>query len=294
MQKVSVVIPAYNHGGYIGEAISSVLESNYQNIEIIVIDDGSTDNTMQVVAAFKNVLYYHQENSGAHNAINRGVSLASGELIAILNDDDKFSKNHLSEAVSNLETYGNSLFVGRAEVFGEGIKFKLLKDHILSSVKMVEDHGWVLSLFQINWSTSTSSFVFDKELFTKLGGFHGFSLCHDLDFLLRALFVEKVSVGVSDSPTWYYRCHETNSGSSINAIKQASEIVYTLCRILDPIIDKISSDHLLSLIGHGLSPDITLLAKMQRPWSREFSSTVDNSIAEWIASCEASELDLLL
>ena len=294
MKKVSVIIPAYNHEKFIGDAISSVLESNYQNIEVIVIDDGSTDNTKQVVSSFKDVLYHHQQNFGAHNAINRGVSMASGELIAILNDDDKFFKDHLSVAVSNLDTFGNSLFVGKGEVFGEGPKLELLKNHILSSVTIVEEYGWVLSLFKINWSISTSSFVFDKELFIKLGGFHGFALCHDLDFLLRALLVENVSVGTSDSLTWLYRCHETNSGSSINAIKQSSEIIYTLCRVLGPIIDEISSDNLLSLIGHGLSPNISLLAAREKPWLREVSSTVDHSIAEWITLCEDSKLDLLI
>jgi hypothetical protein len=220
--------------------------------------------------------------------------MASGELIAILNDDDKYFKDHLSLAVSNLNTYGNSLFVGRGEVFGEGPKLKLLKNHVMSSVTMVEDYGRILSLFKINWSISTSSFVFEKELFTKLGGFHGFALCHDLDFLLRALLIEKASVGVSDSPTWFYRCHQHNSGSSINSIKQSSEIVYTLGRLLDPIINEISSDDLLSLIGHGLSPNITLLAARERPWLKEYSSTIDNSIAEWIAFCEGSNLDLLI
>ena len=294
MKKVSVIIPAYNHGHLIGDAISSVLESDYQNFEVIVIDDGSTDNTKQVVSSFKSVFYHHQQNSGAHHAINQGISLATGDLIAILNDDDMFSNGHLYQAVLNIETYGNSFFIGKAEVFGEGHKLYLLKKHISISTKTVEDYGWILSLFKINWSISTSSFVFNKEIFRKLGGFHGFSNSHDLDFLLRALFIEGVSVGVSDLPTWYYRCHETNTGSSINAIKKASEMIYSVCRVLDPIMNEISSDELLRLIGHGLSPNMKLLAAREKPWLKELNLTVNNSIAEWVALCESSKLDLLL
>ena len=294
MKKVSVIIPAYNHGHYIGDAISSILESDYQNFEVIVIDDGSMDNTKQVVASFKNVLYYHQQNLGAHHAINRGISVSSGDLIAILNDDDMFSNSHLSQAVSNLETYGNTFFVGKGEVFGHGDMLHIMKHHILCSTKIVEDYGWALSLFKINWSISTSSFVFNKEIFGKLGGFHGFSNSHDLDFLLRALFIEGVSIGVSDLPTWHYRCHETNTGSSINAIKKDSEIIYSLCRVLDPIMNEISSDQLLRLIGHGLSPNMKLLAAREKPWLKELNLTVDKSIAEWIALCESYKLDLLL
>jgi len=293
MKKVSVVIPAYNHGHLIGDAISSVLESDYQNFEVIVVDDGSTDNTKQVVSSFKSVFYLYQQNFGAHHAINQGISLATGDLIAILNDDDMFSKGHLTQAVSNLDAYGNSVFVGKAEVFGQGRKLNLLKKHLSTSTKTIEDYGWILSLFKINWSISTSSFVFKKEIFRKLGGFHGFSLCHDLDFLLRAIFIERVSVGVSDFPTWYYRCHDTNSGSSINANKQTSEIIYALCRVLDPIMNEISSDHLLRLIGYGLNPNLILLAAKEKPWLKELNFTIDNSIAEWAALCESSNLDLL-
>jgi len=292
MKKISVIIPAYNHGDFIGDAISSVLNSDYQNFEIIVVDDGSTDNTKQVVSLYDHVFYYHQQNFGAHHAINRGISLASGDLIAILNDDDIFANNHLSEAILNLETYGNSFFIGKANVFGHGYKLQQLTNHILSSAKTVEDYGWVLSLFKINWSVSTSAFVFDKGIFDKLGGFHGFTLCHDLDFLLRALLIENVSIGVSDSPTWHYRCHETNSGSSINANKQASEIIYSLCRVLDPVLNEISSDDLIELIGHGLSSDMKLFARREKPWHKEFYSSVDNSIAEWITLCQRFELDL--
>lgn len=293
MKKVSVIIPAFNHAEFIADAISSALESSYENIEVVVIDDGSTDDTRKVVSSFKNVLYFHQKNLGAHHAINRGISVASGDLIAILNDDDVFSPSHVSQAVLNLETYGNSFFVGKAEVFGQGFKLELLKEHLASSVKAIEDFGWILSLFKINWSISTSSFVFDKDVYNKLGGFHGLSFCHDLDFLLRAIFIENVSVGVSDSPTWHYRCHETNTGSSINAIKQASEIVYVLGRVLNPIINDISADHMFSLIGHGLSSNIKLFAATEKPWLNESTLTVEDSIAEWIAACETSDLDLL-
>lgn len=294
MKKVSVIIPAYNHGHFIGDAISSVLASDYQNFEVIVIDDGSTDNTKQVVSSFENVFYHHQQNFGAHNAINRGIALATGDLIAILNDDDMFSNSHLSQAVLNLETYGNTFFVGKGEVFGHGDMLHIMRYHILRSTEIVEDYGWILSLFKINWSISTSSFVFDKEIFGKLGGFHGFSNSHDLDFLLRALFIEGVSVGVSDLPTWHYRCHETNTGSSINAIKKASEMIYILCRVLDPIMNEISSDELLRLIGHGLSPNMKLLAAREKPWLKELNLTVNNSIAEWVVLCESSKLGLLL
>jgi glycosyltransferase involved in cell wall biosynthesis len=283
MKKISVIIPAFNHAEYIGEAIKSVQDSDYSNIEIIVIDDGSIDRTSEVVSSFRNVKYFHQENSGAHAAINNGISLASGDLVAVLNDDDKYTINHLTAAVSNMEVYGNSFFIGAPIVFGHGWKLDALKGHIYQSQIAVENLGLGKSLFQINWSISTSSFVFKKDLFVKLGGFHNFTMCHDLDFLLRALLVAGVKVGVSEVPTWFYRCHETNSGSSISSKKQAAEIIYSLGRVLDPILEKFSSESLLQTIGYGLDPKIILEASIVKPWVAEVHLGVEKSINEWVA-----------
>jgi hypothetical protein len=71
-------------------------------------------------------------------------------------------------------------------------------------------------------------------------------------------------------------------------------MIYSLCRVLDPIMNEISSDELLRLIGHGLSPNMKLLAAREKPWLKELNLTVDNSIAEWVVLCESSKLDLLL
>jgi glycosyltransferase involved in cell wall biosynthesis len=286
MKKISVVIPAFNHSQYIGEAIASVLESDYANIEIIVIDDGSTDNTKDVVASFGGIHYYHQQNSGAHAAINRGVNLATGHFIAILNDDDRYTKRHLSTAVSNMELYGNGMFVGAPIIFGYGWKLNAIKSHANLSRETIKDLGLVRSLFQINWSTSTSSFVFEKELFAKLGGFHKFALCHDLDFLLRALLVEGVNVGASEIPSWFYRCHDTNSGSSIASRKQSAEIIYCLGRVLAPILKDISPETLLQMVGYAMSSEIILAASKLEPWLNEKNMSIEDSIDVWIGLCQ--------
>jgi glycosyltransferase involved in cell wall biosynthesis len=285
MKKISVIIPAYNHAQYIGEAISSVMESEYQNFEIVVIDDGSTDSTRNVVSSFSGVRYFHQQNSGAHAAINRGISLSSGDLIAILNDDDKYTKDHLSKAMSNMTTYGNSLFVGIPIVFGRGQKLDDFKNHIIQSKIYTEKFGLGRSLLELNWSTSTSSFVFEKDLFLKLGGFHNFTMCHDLDFLLRAIFMEGAHIGVSEVPTWFYRCHETNSGSSISSRKQNAEIVYCLGKVLDSIFESFSAEELSKIIGYGLDPELISFAARKKPWANELSIGTDESIQEWISLC---------
>lgn len=89
--RVSVVIPTFNYGAFIGHALDSVLQQRWSNVEIIVIDDGSDDDTAQVIAPYladSRVHYHSQPRSGPAAARNRGVTLASGEYIAFLDADD--------------------------------------------------------------------------------------------------------------------------------------------------------------------------------------------------------------
>ena len=77
MHKISVIIPLYNHEKYIKEAINSVLEQSVSDFELIIINDGSTDNSEDVVKAIKDdrIKYFYQENQGSHNTIDRGFQL---------------------------------------------------------------------------------------------------------------------------------------------------------------------------------------------------------------------------
>ena len=85
---VTTIIPAHNSSRWLGEAIESVLGQTYEPIEIVVIDDGSTDSTAGVAKSFPEVRYFHQSNQGPGPARNRGIALAQGELIAFLDADD--------------------------------------------------------------------------------------------------------------------------------------------------------------------------------------------------------------
>jgi len=102
---VSVIIPAYNQGYYLGKAIKSVLEQSHTHFEIIVVDDGSTDNTAQIAGSFNDarIQSLSQENRGLSAARNAGLRLAQGEFISYLDSDDLFLPYKLSLLVRALQ-----------------------------------------------------------------------------------------------------------------------------------------------------------------------------------------------
>jgi glycosyltransferase involved in cell wall biosynthesis len=99
---VSVVIPAYNAERYVGEAIESVLAQAYSSLELIVVDDGSSDGTAEVVAGYSEATLIAQENSGPSAARNRGFAASAGEVVAFHDSDDAMTPDKLSVQVGHL------------------------------------------------------------------------------------------------------------------------------------------------------------------------------------------------
>ena len=95
---VSIIIPVYNGEKFISKAIESALNQTYKPIEIIVVDDGSTDKTEEIVKQY-NVKYFYQDNSGPSTARNRGISIAKGEYIAFLDADDIYLPNKIERQI---------------------------------------------------------------------------------------------------------------------------------------------------------------------------------------------------
>ena len=99
MSKISVIVPLYNNESFIEECIESILKQTYSNFEIIIVDDGSTDNSLEkayeIAKKSNKIQVYHMENSGVSSARNYGISKASGEYISFVDSDDKLKENFL-------------------------------------------------------------------------------------------------------------------------------------------------------------------------------------------------------
>jgi glycosyltransferase involved in cell wall biosynthesis len=129
----SVVIPTYNRGDVLKEAISSILAQTFTDFELIVVDDGSSDNTAEVVQSFSNsdprVIYVYQENAERSAARNNGIEQSRGQYICFLDSDDIFTRDHLAQfrvAIKNSES-PIALFYCNATTVGPG---KSVKSHL--------------------------------------------------------------------------------------------------------------------------------------------------------------------
>jgi glycosyltransferase involved in cell wall biosynthesis len=123
--KFSIIIPTYNRADFISKTIISVLEQDYLNFEIIVIDDGSTDNTSKIVQHFHSdkIKYLNKENEERGAARNSGIELAEGDYVTFLDSDDLLYENHLAEAFRMIREYNfPELFHLSYEIKDEGGK----------------------------------------------------------------------------------------------------------------------------------------------------------------------------
>jgi len=110
MPRVSVVIPTYNYARYVGKAIQSVLEQDYPNLEVIVVDDGSIDQTKEVVKPYlARIKYLYQQNGGTAAALNLGIGSSTGKYVCWLSSDDYFLPDKVAKQVNLME---NDLTLG--------------------------------------------------------------------------------------------------------------------------------------------------------------------------------------
>lgn len=114
--RVSVIIPVFNAERYLGEAIESILGQDYDDVEIVVVDDGSTDRSADVAGQYRRIRLIRQQNLGPGAALNAGISSAGGELLAFLDADDRWEPMTLAKRVARFDdhpdldmTYGNVL-----------------------------------------------------------------------------------------------------------------------------------------------------------------------------------------
>ena len=172
---ISVMMPTYNNGKYIKQAIESIYAQNYNNMEIIVVDDGSTDNTREILNQYKDVKYFYIEHKGISVARNMALEKSKGEYIAFLDSDDYWLPNKLNTQMQYFKDHPDCqiVFTKYENIFENE---ELKKNKRAMHEKAIED----------TFKQYLPSTVLKKELFDKYGAFdEKFSGIEDAEFIYR-------------------------------------------------------------------------------------------------------------
>jgi len=178
---VSVIIPTYNRGWILKEAIDSVLAQDFTDFELIIVDDGSTDNTQDILSSYKkDIVVLMQENKGVSSARNRGIVSASGRFIAFLDSDDLWLSQKLSTQVDFFNANPDALICQTEEKWiRNGIFVNPKKRH-----KKLSGNIFKPSLYLC--LVSPSAVMIRRSLFEKTGMFdETLPACEDYDMWLR-------------------------------------------------------------------------------------------------------------
>lgn len=239
---VSILIPAYNHEKFIGTALDAYLNINYDNFELLIINDGSTDNTPKIIENWikehqhqVHVKYSSRENRGCGATLNELINKARGEFIMPSSSDDYLlphSLEHLVKAAQQFPDkkyyFGDGIAINEK---GEKIKSSILEDLNKANKKNLYTDKGLAEEFIARWSLSGPIGIFRSDFFRKVRTFDPNLLIEDWDLYLavvagnHALFV--------DTLVCAYRVHTTNTsrGKDVNQrIKNLQDQLKVACR----------------------------------------------------------------
>ena len=187
--KVSVVIPTYNRYHFLKRAINSLLSQTYLPDEIIVVDDGSTDDTTQVQKDFPNIVYIYQQNQGVSSARNLGIKNAKNKWLALLDSDDTWEPSKL-EAQVNFHTLNPDILMSYTD------EIWIRDDKEIKIPKKFKKIGKDAFLENISYcNIAPSSALLHKSIFDTFGFFdENLEVCEDYDLWLRIASEEKIAL----------------------------------------------------------------------------------------------------
>jgi len=217
---VSVVMPLYNHARLVPAALAALDAQTRQPDEVVVVDDGSSDDSAAIVAQWARasrlrVRLVRQDNAGAHEALNRGMALARCATIALANSDDRYVPQRLERLVAALDDAHALAFSAVATIDDD--------DRACSTPYAVELGARIAELASLpsmlhafvrhNAAVSTGNLVFRRRLLDATGGFAALRVCHDWDFVLAAS--RATPFAFDATPLYLYRLHGANTFSGL-------------------------------------------------------------------------------
>lgn len=258
---VSIIIPCFNSESYIAECIESVIEQDYENIEVIVVDDGSTDNSAEIISKYKDVSLYKQENSGACVARNYGLSKSNGKYIKFLDSDDFLEIGVIKKQVEQAEDLDNNTIVYGDYYLLRGRKKKIQNTFLNKSEQT--------ALLIVN-DILTATPLHRKWMLEKVKGFDDrFKNGQEWNLHVR-LSSEGFCFHHMKIPVYNYRVHDSASRISNNRNNGIQDIIYSIEK------SNLTSQRL----GYKCSGDVKAAFALRYWWNaRSFYNKKENDLA---------------
>ncbi|KIO54186.1 glycosyltransferase family 2 protein [Flavobacterium hibernum] len=184
--KISLITVCYNSAETIEKTIVSVASQTYENIEYIIIDGNSKDNTLEIIQKYNNQIskWISEPDKGLYDAMNKGVNLATGDLIGILNSDDTFDSDSVIEKIANFHKE-NNIDASVGNIIQHRADGKI--------VRVYTSKYWNSEKLRIGFMPPHPSIFFKRELFNEYGGYNlGFKIGADYELITRFFLKNKI------------------------------------------------------------------------------------------------------
>ena len=216
---VSVVIPAYNHEKFVGQCIESIINQSYKNIELIVIDDGSKDETYSIIKLydekckkrFVNYIYLTKQNEGVCKTLNHGIKISNGQFVTCIASDDFFLEDKVKKQVQAMKDSKNTMmtWTNGYDFDNDDINNKTLMYRTYPECMKKNNYDTFIYLVVIGNKINNVSCMYRKELFDYIGYFDEKINFEDWDFYIRVAF--KFNIMYINEPLTMKRNHDNNT-----------------------------------------------------------------------------------
>lgn len=250
MKKITVIVPVYNVKAYVKASVQSILGQTYTNIEVILIDDGSSDGSSEIcdilATTDPRIRVFHTKNRGVSMARNLGIKEATGDLLTFVDADDLIDSNMLKILFSSLDASKSDVAVCERQVFTNREDIK--PDHNTAKVTLTGNEAILNMLYQNGISNAPGGKLFKRSLFGRVNFPNGVTIAEDLEVNYK-LFLKAQRVAWCISEKYYYRqrkgsaMHSAFSSARMDGLKVVKKL-RTEAKLYHPLLQKAVANRL--------------------------------------------------
>ena len=243
---VSIIVPCYNVESYLQRCVESLVAQTYKNVEIILVDDGSTDSTSRLCDKYSecnsNIIVKHQENQGLSEARNTGIQMANGEFLTFIDSDDFVSADYVEHLYDILKKNNADVSVSQFSLFYDDSVVKKM-DASKCKTQVLRPHDAVKKMFyQELFDTTACAKLYKSSLFSDIK-YPSNLLFEDLATTYKLLLKANIIVVSNYSSYYYYMRSNSIEGSTFSIRKYDSMLA---------VVKQLENDHLLLPIGKSV------------------------------------------